>query len=115
MCGLNWWQPIIPHNVGHWDSVLLSLLDTDRWDAEIFLISVIEKTEQLDDVTCGLLEGVGFVDGFPPTAAVMGMREPAVAAGNTDSVGLPKEFILNLWSKETLRFFPDAKDSMRRK
>lgn len=97
------------------DSVLLSLLDTDRWDAEIFLISVIEKTEQLDDVTCGLLEGVGFVDGFPPTAAVMGMREPAVAAGNTDSVALPKEFILNLWSKETLRFFPDAKDSMRKK
>lgn len=48
-------------------------------------------------VTCGLLEGAGFVDGSPPTAAVTGdMKEPTVAAGNTGSVGLPKEFLLSL-------------------
>lgn len=67
-------------------------------------------------VTCVLLEGVGFVEGSPLTAVVMGnMKEPMVAAGNTGSVGIPKEFLLSLWSKETLCFFPDAKDSMRRK
>lgn len=48
-------------------------------------------------VTCVLLEGDGFVEGSPPTAAVMGnMKEPMVAAGNTDSVGIPKEFSLSL-------------------
>lgn len=48
-------------------------------------------------VTCGFLEGVGFVAGSPPTAAVTGnMKEPTVAAGNTGSVGLPKEFLLSL-------------------
>ncbi len=67
-------------------------------------------------VTCGFLEGVGFVAGSPLTAAETGnMKEPMVAAGNTGSVGLPKEFLLSLWSKETLRFFPNAKDSMQSK
>lgn len=48
-------------------------------------------------VTCGLLEGVGFVEDSPPTAAVMGnMKEPTVVAGNTGSVGIPKEFLLSL-------------------